>query len=76
MKFGTDACLGMYVCKTPFLTAAECVAMVTAYYGQKMEENLARKILPQFFTESRRILHRCLCWGVGMQDTFLDSGKK
>ena len=61
------------MCKTHFLTDKKCVAMVTAYYGQKC---LRRELLPQFLTDSREIWHRCLSWGVDVQDTFFDSGKK
>ena len=54
----------------------KCVAMVTAYYGKKLVEILRRELLPQFFTNSHEIWHRCLPWGVDVQDTFLDSGRK
>ena len=40
---------------------------------------LRRELLPQFLTDSHEIWHRCLswaCWGVDVQDTFFDSGKK
>ena len=37
---------------------------------------LRRKLLPQFLTDSHEIWHRCLSWGVDVQDTFFDSGKK
>ena len=29
-----------------------------------------------FFTNSHEIWHRCLPWGVDVQDTFFDSGRK
>ena len=38
--------------------------------------NLRRELLPQFLTDSHEIWHRCLSWGVDVQDTFFDSGKK
>ena len=38
--------------------------------------NLLRELLPQFLTDSHEIWHRCLSWGVDVQDTFFDSGKK
>ena len=37
---------------------------------------LRRELLPQFFTNSHEIWHRCLPWGVDVQDTFFDSGRK
>ena len=37
---------------------------------------LRRELLPQFLTDSHEIWHRCLSWGVDVQDTFFDSGKK
>ena len=44
---------------------------------QKWGENLARReLLPQFFTNSHEIWHRCLPWGVDVQDTFFYSGRK
>ena len=49
--------------------------MVTAY-GPKMGEILRRKLLPQFLTDSHGIWHRCLPWGVDVQDIFFDSGRK
>ena len=33
-------------------------------------------VLPQFLTNSHEIWDRCLPWGVDVQDTFLDSGRK
>ena len=38
--------------------------------------NLRRELLPQFLTDSHEIWHRCLSWGVDVQETFFDSGKK
>ena len=37
---------------------------------------LRRELLPQFFNNSHEIWHRCLPWGVDVQDTFFDSGRK
>ena len=70
MKFGTDVCLGMEMCKTHFFDSGrKCVAMVTAYYGKNGGKILRRELLPQFFT-NYEIWHRCLPWGVDVQDTF------
>ena len=46
--------------------------MVTAYYGKNGVKILRRElhVLPQFFTNSHEIWHRCLPWGVDVQDTF------
>ena len=44
--------------------------------GKKWGEILRRELLPQFLTDSHKIWHRCLSWGVDVQDTFFDSGKK
>ena len=44
--------------------------------GKKWGKILRRELLPQFFTDSHEIWHRCLSWGVDVQDTFFDSGKK
>ena len=41
-----------------------------AYYGKNGGEILRRELLPQFFTNSHEIWHRCLPWGVDVQDTF------
>ena len=60
-----------------FYSGRECVAMVTAYYGKNGVEILRRELLPQLFTNSHEIWHRCLPWGVDVQDTFfVDSGRK
>ena len=59
-----------------FDSGKKCVAMVTAYYEQKMGEILRRELLPQFLTDSREIWHRCLPWGVDVQDICFDSGRK
>ena len=61
---------------TFFDSGRKCVAMVTAYYGKNGGKILRRELLPQFFTNSHKIWHRCLPWGVDVQDTFLDSGRK
>ena len=37
---------------------------------------LHHKLLAPFLTNSHEIWHRCLPWGVDVQDTFLDIGKK
>ena len=34
------------------------------------------QLLPQFLTDSHEIWHRCLSWGVDVQDIFFDSGRK
>ena len=39
-------------------------------------KSLRRELLPQFFTNSHKIWHRCLPLGVDVQDTFFDSGRK
>ena len=61
---------------TFFDSGRKCVAMVTAYYGKNGGKILRRELLPQFFTNSHKIWHRCLPWGVDVQDTFFDSGRK
>ena len=53
-----------------FDSGRKCVAMVTAYYGKNGGKILRRELLPQFFTNSHEIWHRCLPWGVDVQDTF------
>ena len=59
------------MCKTHFFySGRKCVAMVTAYYGKNGGKILRRELLPQFFTNSHEIWHRCLPWGVDVQDTF------
>ena len=45
--------------------------MVTAYYGKNGGKLLHRELLSQFFTNSHEIWHRCLPWGVDVQDTFV-----
>ena len=61
---------------TFFESGRKCVAMVTAYYGKNWGKILRRELLPQFFTNSHEIWHRCLPLGVDVQDTFFDSGRK
>ena len=61
---------------TFFDSDRKSVAMVTAYYGKNGGKILRRELLPQFFTNSHEIWHRCLPWGVDVQDTFFDSGRK
>ena len=53
-----------------FDSGRKCVAMVTAYYGKNGGKILHRELLPQFFTNSHEIWHRCLPWGADVQDTF------
>ena len=67
---------GVDVQDTFFDSGRKCVAMVTAYYGKNWGEILRRELLPQFFTNSHEIWHRCLPLGVDVQDTFFDSGRK
>ena len=69
---------GVDVQDTVFDSGRKCVAMVTIYYGQKWGEILRRElhVLPQFLTDSHGIRHRCLPWGVDVQDTVFDSGRK
>ena len=61
---------------TFFDSDRKSVAMVTAYYGKNGGKILRRELLPQFVTNSHEIWHRCLPWGVDVQDTFFDSGRK
>ena len=58
-----------------FDSGRKCVAMVTAFYGQKIGENLASRTT-SVLTYSHGIRHRCLPWGVDVQDTVFDSGRK
>ena len=37
---------------------------------------LRRELLPQFLNSSHEIWYRCLPWGVDLQDSFFDSGRK
>ena len=37
---------------------------------------LHHELLPQIFTNSHEIWHRCLPWGVDVQDTFFNSVRK
>ena len=67
---------GVDVQDTFFDSGRKCVAMVTAYYGKNWGKILRRELLPQFFTNSHEIWHRCLPWGVDVQDIFFDSGRK
>ena len=67
---------GVDVQDTFFDSGRKCVAMVTAYYGKNWGKILRRELLPQFFTNSHEIWHRCLPWGVDVQDTFFESGRK
>ena len=67
---------GVDVQDTFFDSGRKIVAMVTAYYGKNGGKILRRELLPQFLTNSHKIGHRCLPWGVDVQDTFFDSGRK
>ena len=67
---------GVDVQDTFFDSGKKCVAMVTAYYGKKWGKILRRELLPQFLTDSHEIWHRCLSWGVDVQDTFSTVAKK
>ena len=58
-----------------FDSGRKCIAMVMAYHGKKWGELLHRKLLPQYLNNSHEIWHRCVPWGVDVQDTFLDSGR-
>ena len=42
-------------------------------YGKNWGKIFHRELLPQFFTNSHEIWHRCLPLGVDVQDTFFDS---
>ena len=60
-----------------FDSGRECVAMVTAYYGQtNWGKSCVRELLLQFLTYSHGIRHRYLPWVVDVQDTVFDSGRK
>ena len=59
-----------------FDSGRKCVAMVTAYGIIGGKSCIDREPLPQFFTNSHEIWHRCLPWGVDVQDGFFDSGRK
>ena len=67
---------GVDVQDTFFHSGRKCVAMVTAYYGQKWGEILRRELVPQFLSDSHETLHRSVPWGVDVQDTFFNSGGK
>ena len=61
---------GVDVQDTFFDSGKKSVAMVTAFYGKNGGKILRRELLPQFFTNSHEIWHRCLPWGVDVQDTY------
>ena len=42
----------------------------------KMGKILRRELLPEFFTNSHEIWHRCLPWGVDCKTKTFDSGRK
>ena len=44
--------------------------------GKKWGKILRHELLPQFLTDSHGIWHRCLPWGVDVQDIFFGSGRK
>ena len=69
---------GVDPCKTQFLTVAESVLPWVGHilWGKKWGKILRRELLPQFLTDSHGIRHRCLPWGVDVQDTVFDSGRK
>ena len=63
--------------RTTSSVAESVFAMVTAYYGKNGGKILRRELLPQFFTNSLEIWHRCLPWGVDVaRHFFFDSGRK
>ena len=66
---------GVDVQDTVFDSGRKCVAMITIM-GKKWGKILRRELLPQFLTDSHGIRHRCLPWGVDVQDTVFDSGRK
>ena len=78
MKFGTDVLpWGVDVQDTFFDSGRKCVAMVTAYYGKKWG---GKSCVANYFLSFSPILMNfgtdvCL-WGVDVQDTFFDSGRK
>ena len=68
---------GVDVQDTFFDSGRKCVAMVNGILWQKIGEKIwRRELLPQFFTNSHEIWHRCLPWGEDVQDTFFESGRK
>ena len=75
MKFAQLCALGCRCARHIFGQCIKCIAMVMAYY-EKIGESLRRELLPQFLTNSHEIWHRCLPWGVDVQDTFMDNGRK
>ena len=67
------------MCKTHiFDSDRKSVAMVTAYYGKNWGENLASRTTSSVFHQFifMKFGTRCLPWGVDVQDTFFDSGRK
>ena len=61
---------GVDVQDTFFDSGRKSVAMVTAYYGKMGEKYCVANYFLSFFTNSHEIWHRCLPWGVDVQDTF------
>ena len=45
-------------------------------WAKKIGKILRRELLLQFLTYSHGIRHRCLPWGVDVQDIVFDSGRK
>ena len=78
MKFGTDVLpWGVDVHDTFFDSGRKCVCHGNGILWQKLGgKSCVAKLLPQFFTNSHEIWHRCLPLGVDVQDTFFDSGRK
>ena len=60
------------MCKTYFLRDGEqvCCHGNGIIYGKNWGMMSSRELLPQFFTNSHEIWHRCLPLGVDVQDTF------
>ena len=65
--------LGCRCARNIFRQWQKSVSMVTAYYDKNGGKILRRELLPQFFTNSHEIWHRCLPWGVDVQDTFFST---
>ena len=63
------------MCKTHFLTVVESVLPCNAYYGKNGGKSCVANYFLSFHN-SHEIWHRCLPWGVDVQDTFFDSGRK
>ena len=59
-----------------FGSTRKYVAMVMAYYGQKLVPILRRELLPQFLINFYEIWYRCASGDVNVQDTYFGSDKK